>query len=99
MPSQPPIDRRNSTPELGEDEIRARIEERAQRARRTRNHMIGGLLIGIVGLVVAGYAGLVDSNIWMTLVGFAMALIGFGFTTFKEAGTMARELLGRGGSK
>ncbi len=94
-PSQPPVDRRNS--ELSEAEVQAQIAKRDEARKRARNQTKGGILLGTVGTVVAAYSGLVTGYIWMTILGFVVALIGFGFINVKEAGDIAKGLLGRGG--
>jgi hypothetical protein len=97
MPSQPPVDRRNNNNELSEQEIQARIAKRDEARRRARIQTWTGLGLGGVGTVVAAYAGLVTGAIWMTVLGFVVALIGFGFINVKEAGDIAKGLIGRGG--
>ena len=89
-PSRPPVDRRTNNRELTESEIH-------EARKRARNQTKGGILLGMVGTVVAAYSGLVTGFIWMTILGFVVALIGFGFINVKEAGDIARGLLGRGG--
>ena len=93
-PSQPPTDRR--TNELTQAEIQAQIAKRDEARKRARNQTKGGLVLGTVGPVIAAYTGLVTGYIWMTILGFIMALIGFGFINVKEAGDIAKGLLGRG---
>jgi len=97
-PSQPPVDSRNNGPrELTEEEVQHEIFKRQERAKRARNQTKGGILLGAVGLAVGASGGLITENIWMAVLGFTMALIGFGFTSPKEAADMVRGLLGRGG--
>ncbi len=91
----PPVDQRNGD-ELTEEEVQHEIFKREEKAKRARNQTKGGILIGIVGVVVAGNGAIFQDNIWMALIGFVMALIGFGFTSPKEAASMVRGLLGRG---
>lgn len=95
-PSMPPVDRRNGENELSEEEVQHEIAKRQERQKRARNQTKGGLLIGALGIAVAASGGLVTNNIWMTVLGFVMALIGFGFTSPREAADMVRGLLGRG---
>jgi len=90
----PPTDRR--TNELTQAEIQAQIAKRDEARKRARNQTKGGLVLGTVGTVIAAYTGLVTGYIWMTILGFVMALIGFGFINVKEAGDIAKGLLGRG---
>ncbi len=94
-PSQPPVDRRNNA-ELSEGAIQEKIAKRDEARKRARNQTKGGILLGTVGTVIAAYTGLVTGYIWMTILGFVMALIGFGFINVKEAGDIAKGLLGRG---
>ncbi len=93
-PSQPPTDRR--TNELTQAEVQAQIAKRDEARKRARNQTKGGLVLGTVGTVIAAYSGLVTGYIWMTILGFVVALIGFGFINVKEAGDIAKGLLGRG---
>ena len=93
-PSQPPTERR--TTELTQAEIQAQIAKRDEARKRARNQTKGGLVLGTVGTVIAAYSGLVTGYIWMTILGFVVALIGFGFINVKEAGDIAKGLLGRG---
>jgi len=93
-PSQPPTERR--TNELTQAEIQAQIAKRDEARKRARNQTKGGLVLGTVGTVIAAYSGLVTGYIWMTILGFVVALIGFGFINVKEAGDIAKGLLGRG---
>lgn len=95
-PSMPPVDRRGNGRELSEDEVQAKIGEAHEKAKRAKNQTKGGILIGTVGVVVAANGAIFQDNIWMALIGFIMALIGFGFTSPKEAASMVRGLLGRG---
>ena len=95
-PSMPPTDRRNNR-ELTEKEIQDQIAKRDEARKRARNQTKGGILLGTVGTVIAAYSGLVTGFIWMTILGFVVALIGFGFINVKEAGDIAKGLLGRGG--
>ena len=97
-PSQPPVDRRKNR-ELTEEEIQAKIAQRDAERKKVRLQTQSGLGIGAVGLAIGAYAGLVSQNIWMALLGFTMALIGFGFTSPKEAVDMVRGLLGRDSKK
>ncbi len=96
-PSMPPVESRNGENELTEEQVQHEIFKRQERAKRARNQTKGGILIGSVGIALAAFAGLVSQNIWMTVLGFVMALIGFGFVNVKEAGDIAKGLLGRGG--
>jgi len=97
-PSMPPTDSRNNGPhELTEEQVQQEIAKREERAKRARNQTKGGIVLGAVGTVIAAYTGLVTGYIWMTILGFVMALIGFGFINVKEAGDIAKGLLGRGG--
>ena len=99
-PSMPPVDSRNNGPkELTEEEVQHEIFKRQERAKRARNHTKGGILIGALGIIVAASGGLLTNNIWMTVLGFVMALIGFGFVNVKEAGDIAKGLIGRGGKE
>ena len=98
MPSQPPVDRRKNSRELTEQEIQNEIAKQQERAKRARNQTKGGILIGIVGVAITAQGAFVTNNIWMTVLGFVMALIGFGFSSPKEAADMVRGLLGRGKS-
>ena len=99
-PSMPPVDSRNNGPrELTEEEVEHEIFKRQEKAKRARNQTKGGILIGAVGISLAAYSGLVTGFIWMTVLGFVMALIGFGFINVKEAGDIAKGLLGRGGKE
>jgi hypothetical protein len=94
----PPVDSRNNGPrELTEEEVKHEIFKRQEKAKRARNQTKGGILIGAVGIALAAYSGLITGFIWMTVLGFVMALIGFGFINVKEAGDIAKGLLGRGG--
>ncbi len=97
MPSQPPVDRRNNNRELTESEVQDKIAKRDDARRRARIQTWTGLTLGAVGTVVAAYSGLVTGFIWMTVLGFVVALIGFGFINVKEAGDIAKGLIGRGG--
>lgn len=97
-PSQPLPDRRKNR-ELSDDEVQDHIVKRDEGRARTRNQTKGGILLGMVGTVIAAYTGLVTGYIWMTILGFVMALIGFGFINVKEAGDIAKGLLGRGGKE
>ena len=97
-PSQPPVDRRNNN-ELSESQVQEKIAKRDESRKRARNQTKGGLVLGAVGTVIAAYTGLVTGYIWMTILGFVMALIGFGFINVKEAGDIAKGLLGRGGKE
>jgi hypothetical protein len=93
----PPVDSRNNGPkELTEEEVQHEIFKRQERAKRAKNQTKGGILIGIVGTAVAAQGAFRTDNIWMTVIGFVMALIGFGFSSPKEAADMVRGLLGRG---
>ena len=96
MPSQPPLDRRDNNNELTESEVQDRIAKRDEARKRARNQTKGGIILGTVGTVIAAYTGLVTGYIWMTILGFTMALIGFGFINVKEAVDMIRGILGRG---
>ncbi len=96
-PSMPPTDRRTNNKELTEKEIQDQIAKRDEARKRARNQTKGGILLGTVGTVIAAYSGLVTGFIWMTILGFVVALIGFGFINVKEAGDIAKGLLGRGG--
>ena len=99
-PSMPPTDRRtNSNGELTESQIQEKIAKRDELRKRARNQTKGGILLGTVGTVIAAYSGLVTGYIWMTILGFVVALIGFGFINVKEAGDIAKGLLGRGGKE
>jgi len=93
----PPTDRRTNNKELTEKEIQDQIAKRDEARKRARNQTKGGILLGTVGTVIAAYSGLVTGFIWMTILGFVVALIGFGFINVKEAGDIAKGLLGRGG--
>ncbi len=97
-PSMPPVDRRNGD-ELSEAQIQEQIAKRDEARKRARNQTKGGILLGTVGTVIAAYSGLVTGFIWMTILGFVVALIGFGFINVKEAGDIAKGLLGRGGKE
>ncbi len=99
MPSQPPSDRRTNNRELTEAEIKDKIAKRDDARRRARIQTWTGLGLGAVGTVVAAYSGLVTGAIWMTVLGFVVALIGFGFINVKEAGDIAKGLIGRGGKE
>ncbi len=92
MPSLP--DRRKNK-ELSDPEIQDEIAKRDAARRRTKIQTISGIGLGVVGLAIAASAGLVTENIWMAIVGVVMALIGFGFTSPKEAADMVRGILGR----
>ncbi len=92
MPSLP--DRRKNR-ELTDPEIQDEIAKRDAARRKTKIQTISGIGLGVVGLAIAASAGLVTDNIWMTIVGVVMALIGFGFTSPKEAADMVRGILGR----
>ena len=96
-PSQPPVDRRTNNTELSEEQVQEKIALRDQARQRAKNQTKGGLLLGAVGTAIAAYSGLVTGYIWMTVLGFTMALIGFGFINVKEAVEMVRSILGRGG--
>ncbi len=97
-PSMPPVDsRKNNNGELSEQEVKDQIAKRHESRKRARNQTKGGIVLGTVGTVIAAYTGLVTGYIWMTILGFVMALIGFGFINVKEAGDIAKGLLGRGG--
>ena len=96
MPSQPPVDRRTNSRELTEAEIKEKIAKHDAERRRVRLQTRAGLAVDVVGLAVGGFAGLATQNIWMAGLGFTMALIGFGFTSPKEAADMVRGILGRG---
>ncbi len=96
MPSQPPADRRTNNRELSEAEVQDKIAKRDDARRRARIQTWAGLGLGAVGTVVAAYSGLVTGFIWMTVLGFVVALIGFGFINVKEAGEIAKGLIGRG---
>ena len=98
-PSMPPTDRRTNNKELTEKEIQDQIAKRDELRKRARNQTKGGILLGTVGTVIAAYSGLVTGYIWMTILGFVVALIGFGFINVKEAGDIAKGLLGRGGKE
>ncbi len=93
----PPVDRRGNGRELTEDEVQAKIGERHERAKRAKNQTKGGIVLGAVGTAIAAYSGLVTGYIWMTVLGFGVALVGFGFVNVREVGDIARGLLGRGG--
>ncbi len=95
-PSQPLPDRRKNR-ELSDEEVQTHIASRDETRKRARNQTKGGILLGTVGTVIAAYSGLVTGFIWMTILGFVVALIGFGFINVKEAGDIAKGLLGRGG--
>lgn len=99
MPSQPPVDRRNNSRELTEAQIQEKIAKHDAERRRVRMQTRAGLAVGVVGLAVGGFAGLATQNIWMAVLGFTMALIGFGFTSPKEAADMVRGILGRNSKK
>ena len=100
MPAPDKEDRRKAVEpgkELTEEEICAKIAERNHARQRARNQTKGGLILGTVGVSISGYAGVVTQNIWMTIIGFVMALIGFGFSSPKEAFDMARSIISRNG--
>ncbi len=94
-PSQPLPDRRVNR-ELTPEEVREEIAKRDASRRRTRLQTQAGIGIGVVGLAIGASAGLMTENIWMAILGFTMALIGFGFTSPKEAVSLIRSILGRG---
>lgn len=96
-PSQQPLPDRRKNIELSDDEVQMRIAERHEIARRSKNQTIGGLILGVVGVAIAAYSGLITGAIWMTILGFVMALIGFGFSSPKEAVGLVRSILGRNG--
>lgn len=95
-PSKPLPDRRVNR-EVSDDEVQDQIAKRDESRKRARNQTKGGIILGTVGTVIAAYTGLVTGYIWMTILGFTMALIGFGFINVKEAVDMVRSILGRGG--
>ncbi len=92
MPSLP--DRRKNI-ELTDGEVQDKIAKRDAQRKRAKIQTISGIGLGVVGLAIAASAGLLSENIWMTIVGVVMALIGFGFTSPKEAADMIRGILGR----
>lgn len=92
MPSLP--DRRKNK-ELSDPEIQDEIAKRDAARKRSKIQTISGIGLGVVGLAIAASAGLLTENIWMTIIGVVMALIGFGFTSPKEAADMVRGILGR----
>jgi hypothetical protein len=94
-PSKGPLPDRRKNTELTDIEVQDQITKRDARLRRTKIQTISGIGLGVVGLLIAASAGLLTENIWMTIVGVVMALIGFGFTSPKEAADMVRGILGR----
>jgi hypothetical protein len=92
MPSLP--DRRKNV-ELSEGEVQDKIAKRDAARKRSKIQTVSGIGLGVVGLTIAASAGLLSENIWLTIVGVVMALIGFGFTSPKEAADMVRGILGR----
>jgi hypothetical protein len=94
-PSKGPLPDRRKNTELTDIEVQDQITKRDARLRRTKIQTISGIGLGVVGLLIAASAGLLTENIWMTIIGVVMALIGFGFTSPKEAADMVRGILGR----
>lgn len=98
-PSKGPLHDRRKNIELTEVEVQDQISKRDALRKRTKIQTISGIGLGVVGLAIAASAGLLTENIWMTIVGVVMALIGFGFTSPKEAADMVRGILGRNKSE
>ncbi len=100
MPSgKGPLPDRRVNRELTDPEIQGEIAKRDAARKKTKIQTISGIGLGVVGLAIAASAGLLSENIWLTIVGVIMALIGFGFTSPKEAADMVRGILGRNKSE